>query len=245
MMKDFTSQIIGHRGASFNAPENTLSAIQLAWNLGIKKVEIDVHLSKDQQIVVIHDENTKRLTGKDALVKDQTLAELQNLNVCLKTGVDKIPTLKEVLETVPIESTLIIEIKCGKEIIPILEQEIASYSFDALTFICFDYNVISEVKKSFPNNKSLWLLDLDYTKETEKEYIGMESILKKTKQANLDGINVWAGKIADKNFVEAVKRANLLLYIWSTNSVELTKHFLKLGADAVTTDRPKWILDQL
>ncbi|MFN0728037.1 glycerophosphodiester phosphodiesterase family protein [Polaribacter gochangensis] len=244
-MKDFTSQIIAHRGASFNAPENTLSAIQLAWNLGVKKVEIDVHLSKDHQIVVIHDENTKRLTGKDTLVKDQTLVELKGLEVGVETGVDKIPTLKEVLKTIPKESTLIIEIKCGKEIIPILKREIATYSDVFLEFICFDYGVISEVKKSFPNYKSLWLLDLDYTNETKKEYIGIESILKKTKQANLDGIDVWAGKIADKNFVSTVKSANLLLYIWSTNSVDLAKYFLKLGVDAITTDRPKWILDQL
>ena len=244
-MKDFTSQIIAHSGASYDAPENTLSAIQLAWDLGIKKVEIDVHVSKDNQVVVIHDKNTLRLTGKEALVKDKTLAELQALGICLKTGVGKMPSLKEVLETIPKERTLIIEIKCGKEIIPILKQEIANYPSVFIEFICFDYDVITMIKKNLPNYKSLWLLDLDYSKKTKEEYIGIDSILKKTKHANLDGINVWAGKIADKNFVNAVKNENLLLYIWSTNVLETTKYFLKLGVDAVTTDRPKWMLDQL
>ena len=73
--------IIAHRGESFDAPENTLAAVNLAWERGADAVEIDVQLSKDNKIVVIHDENTKRTGGRNKLVKNQTLKELKELDV--------------------------------------------------------------------------------------------------------------------------------------------------------------------
>ena len=72
-------EIIGHRGASFDAPENTLAAIRLAWEQKADAAEFDVFLSKDGKIVVIHDANTKRTAGVDKRVVDQTLDELRAL----------------------------------------------------------------------------------------------------------------------------------------------------------------------
>ena len=71
--------IIGHRGASYDAPENTLASVNLAWAKGAAAAEIDVHLSADGQVVVVHDFNTKKLYGRDREVKDQTYAELLEL----------------------------------------------------------------------------------------------------------------------------------------------------------------------
>ena len=75
------SLIIAHRGESFDAPENTLASINLAWERGAGAVEIDVHLSKDNQIVVIHDSNTKRVGAKNKKVSKQTLSELKKLDI--------------------------------------------------------------------------------------------------------------------------------------------------------------------
>lgn len=63
--QDGFMEMIGHRGASHDAPENTLAAIRLAWEQGADAVEVDVHLSRDGQIVVVHDANTRR-TGRAA-----------------------------------------------------------------------------------------------------------------------------------------------------------------------------------
>ena len=73
-------EIIAHRGASYDAPENTLASVQLGWERNADAVEVDVYLSKDRKIVVIHDENTKRTTGHDGLVHKMTWAQLRQLD---------------------------------------------------------------------------------------------------------------------------------------------------------------------
>jgi glycerophosphoryl diester phosphodiesterase len=65
-------EIIAHRGASHDAPEDTLAAVSLGWKRNADAVEVDVYLSEDKQIVAIHDKNTKRSTGHDGLVKEMT-----------------------------------------------------------------------------------------------------------------------------------------------------------------------------
>src|SRR5580698_8356847 len=98
-------EIIAHRGSSFEAPENTLAAVNLAWRQRADAVEIDVHLSRDGRLVVIHDSNTRRTTGVNRKVARQTLAELHALDAGRWKGLtwlgEKIPSLEEVLASVP------------------------------------------------------------------------------------------------------------------------------------------------
>jgi glycerophosphoryl diester phosphodiesterase len=72
-MPEKSALIIAHRGESFDAPENTMAAINLAWERGAEAVEIDVHLSKDNEVVVFHDVNTKRVAGVDKKIAAQNL----------------------------------------------------------------------------------------------------------------------------------------------------------------------------
>ena len=93
-------RIFAHRGASAYAPENTLPAFALAMQQGADGIELDVHLTKDGELVVIHDEKLDRTTNGTGLVKDYTLAELRSL--CADNRMDgfaeaRIPTLREVL----------------------------------------------------------------------------------------------------------------------------------------------------
>src|SRR5439155_19827959 len=98
-------EIIAHRGASWDAPENTVAAINLAWKQKADASEFDVFLSKDGKIIVIHDKDTKRVAGVDKQVIDQTFDELRQLDVGKWKGPnfagEKIPTLAEMLATVP------------------------------------------------------------------------------------------------------------------------------------------------
>src|SRR5690242_159422 len=74
-------RIVAHRGASAEAPENTMSAFRRAWELGVECVELDVHVTRDGETVVIHDDTTERTGGRDRAVAAQTLAELRELDV--------------------------------------------------------------------------------------------------------------------------------------------------------------------
>lgn len=97
-------KVIGHRGAKAYAPENTLSSIHAAADLGIEWVEVDVKLTKDSEAIIFHDEELERCTGAQGLVKDFTLAEIRELDAGSWYGEsfvgEKIPTLEELLNTV-------------------------------------------------------------------------------------------------------------------------------------------------
>src|SRR3954454_10841881 len=90
-------EIIGHRGASFDAPENTVASFRLGYEQKADACELDVYLTKDGRIVVIHDKDTRRTAGVDRPVVQQTLDELKKLDAGKWKGDrfagEKIPTL--------------------------------------------------------------------------------------------------------------------------------------------------------
>ena len=117
-MKGFSQNtIIAHRGASYLAPENTVAAAKLAWELGAGAVEVDVHLSKDNRVMVIHDKDTKKTcSGKKNLTIESTPSILlRDLDAGIWKGEEfkgeKIPFLSEIIETVPDGKILVVEIK--------------------------------------------------------------------------------------------------------------------------------------
>src|SRR6266550_9364554 len=102
---------VGHRGASALAPENTLRAIELAIDLGLDLVEVDVYLSRDGEVVVIHDENLRRLAGRSEAVADLTAAELSRVDLGAGQGV---PRLVDVLRLARGRIGVYIELKGTK-----------------------------------------------------------------------------------------------------------------------------------
>lgn len=90
-------EFIAHRGASYFEPENTLKAVKRALEMGADRVEVDVRLSKDKELVVIHDPTVDRTTDGTGQVEDMTLQELKKLNA--GKG-ERIPTLQEIIEAI-------------------------------------------------------------------------------------------------------------------------------------------------
>lgn len=121
--------ILAHRGASAQAPENTLAAFRLAAEAGADGIELDVHLSQDGEIVVIHDEQVDRTTNGHGWVHAMTLAELKALDAgswfSPRFSGERIPTLAEVLEAVgPAVQLINIELKSGRVLYPGLETRV-------------------------------------------------------------------------------------------------------------------------
>ncbi|MBI9069218.1 MAG: hypothetical protein JEZ09_18115 [Salinivirgaceae bacterium] len=243
--------IVAHRGESFIAPENTLAAINLAWANKVTAVEIDVQLTLDNQIVVIHDYNTQRLGNINLVVKKSKLHDLKAIDVgsfkCAAYAGEQIPTLHEVLKTVPSNGKLIIEIKCGIEIIPYLVDEITNSALAShqIEIISFNYQVLSKIRSLVPKHKLLWLLKLNYYFPSCLSGINKRRIANKISKAQLDGINVWAGKTINKKFVNYFKDKKLLVYTWTTNDLSTAQKLSKLNVDAITTDRAAWLIDKM
>ena len=191
-------EIIAHRGASHDAPENTLASVNLAWKRNADAVEIDVFLSKDGKIVAIHDKTTKRYGGPDRTVASQTFAELRKLDVGTwknkKWAGERIPTLVEVLKTIPKGKRLFIEIKSGPEIIPQLKRDLKAAGKTAAqtAVIAFSYETIAAVKRALPRLKAYWVVKLKRSHKTGNWLPTPATLIRKTTAARLDGVDLSA-----------------------------------------------------
>lgn len=145
--------VIAHRGASGNAPENTLSAIKLALEQRADMIEIDVFLSKDGHIVVMHDETVNRTTNGKGKVADLTLAQLKQLDAgswfSKQFAGEPVPTLAEVLATVQGKAQLLIEIKeSGRGISQKVDALVAQHQAQTWCIVqSFDNQVIENLRK--------------------------------------------------------------------------------------------------
>ncbi len=125
-----TTKVIAHRGASGYAPENTMASIYKALEMNADYVEIDVHLSKDGKVMVIHDKDLNRTTTGSGLVADHTLEELKQLDAgswySEEFAGEQIPTLSEVIAATNGKSVLLIELKIGNVEYEGIEEKIDS-----------------------------------------------------------------------------------------------------------------------
>ncbi|MTI61696.1 MAG: glycerophosphodiester phosphodiesterase [Firmicutes bacterium] len=153
------TKVIAHRGASAYAPENTLPSFEKAVDVGVDGLELDVHLSKDRELVVIHDERIDRTSNGTGFVKDLTLAKLKKFDFGSWFNMDfcgtRIPTLGEVIELLDRKKwtgLLNIEIKSDIVIYPGIEEKLinivkANKLEDRVIFSSFNHQCLTIIKK--------------------------------------------------------------------------------------------------
>lgn len=240
--------VVAHRGSSANAPENTLAAFRLAWDHGADAVEGDFYLSGDQQIVALHDKSTKRTSGVDWDVREQSLASLQTLDVGKWKGDrfsgQRIPTLKQVGEVISAEGRLVLEIKDSPRIVPFLAEAIentpalAALVPDRLIIIAFSDEVVSACKKLMPEVKALWLTGFNTNELTGEITPSIGSILATLTRVQADGLDCSAAAHIDEQFAQQLRNAGYEFHVWTVNDPTVAVRFQRLGVDSITTDRP-------
>lgn len=233
-------EIIGHRGSSYLAPENTVASAKLAWEEGADAVECDIYFSKDNKIIACHDANTKRTTGKSLVIKDTEAAQLRDLDAGsfkdVKYKGEKLPFLDELIQTIPDGKELVIEIKCGPEVLPELKKTIAKYGNEKkFVFIAFDFETIKETKKVFPEKACYWLC-------SNKELL--EKTIDLVPEAGLDGISL-SYSIIDEEIANKTRQLNLGLFTWTVDNPEEANRLISLGVKGITTNRPGWLREQV
>lgn len=233
---------IAHRGASYLAPENTVASAKLAWERGADAVECDIYLTKDNRVMVIHDKDTKRTcSGKKNLsIEDSPSMLLRDLDAGSwkdeKYKGEKIPYLSEIIETVPAGKTLVVEIKCNKDVLPHLKRVVEnSGKADQIVFIAFDWNTIVAAKKEFPDNKCYWLSS---SKSAVKRKIP------EVVAEGLEGVNL-NNSIIDEEIVTLAKEHNLEVLAWTVDDPVEAKRLNDLGVTKITTNRPQWLKEEL
>ncbi len=239
------TQIIAHRGASKLAPENTLSAIEKALELGVDMIEFDIHLSKDGEIIVLHDEMLGRTTDGSGNVADYTLKELKTFDAGSWFGDEfkgeRIPMLKEVLTLVDGKSTCLIEVKWNQEgVYKGMEENIVAEikSFEAENWVIvqsFESSYLENINQLNPNiqlGKLLigsWLLPVPFYFDYQFHWG------KFTPPNYISWVNFYS-KRATPLYIKSLKKKGVKVGVFTPNSEKDLIKQINMGVDAVITD---------
>jgi glycerophosphoryl diester phosphodiesterase len=228
-----------------------MASVKLAWQQDADVVEVDIHLSKDKEIVVVHDRNAKRTGGLNKNINELNLHELKQLDFGSWKGAEwsgeKIPLLRDVLESVPQGKRLFVEVKCGPEIIGplaiLLNQNIVPLS--NIVIMHFDLNTLLKIKDNFPENEILFLYEfLPFSIGYLRKKL-MNGAVNKARENNFHGINIENIPEYDIEFINTCRANKLKTYCWVVNDPARAKYLIDSGIDGITTDRPGWLKKQL
>ena len=250
-----TPLIIGHRGASALAPENTLVAFQRALDDGAEGVEFDVRLARDRVPVVIHDATLRRTLLRDGLVADLTSAELRRCSAGLwfvHKHLDKldkadhdlatahVPTLDETLQLVgPRSAAVYIEMKCEapSEYAALAEAVVARVRTHELVeravVKCFAHDAIREVKRLAPDIRTAALFD----RTLSRPHITRRKIIALAAACGADEISLHRS-LARRPVVEAAIHHGFAVVAWTVDDPVWLTRARDWGLRAVITNNP-------
>ena len=213
---------IGHRGARAYAPENTLVSFKKAIQLGANAIELDIRQTKDKKLIVFHDENTKRLTGKDALVKDLRLKEIKQLDI----NRTKIPTLEEALDFLKNKVRKILielkEIGFEKKVLNLIKERKLD---NKAIIISFHKNALKNFRKF---NKNI---------ETGFLYVKNPNPIKTARELKVQYLLPLYRFIHTAD-VEKAHENGLKIIVWTINTRREVKEYFKKGVDGIPSDKP-------
>jgi glycerophosphoryl diester phosphodiesterase len=255
-------EIIAHRGASHDAPENTLSSFKLGYKQNADACELDLHLTQDGKIVLMHDFDTLRVSGVSNKIAQTSFADLRKLEIGQwgdwkgSAFHEPIPTLAEALALMPDGKKFFLEIKCRDnaedekrtttKTLPEMKKVLKASGKTAqqTPMITFNYASAKAAKKLMPDHDVYWLLSWNKNKKTG-EYPNIDEVIAKAKEAKLDGLDLNSGFPIDKEFVKKVHGAGLKLYTWTVDDPAIAKTEVEAGVDGITTNRPEFLRAEL
>lgn len=251
--------IIGHRGASAYEPENTIPAFELAEDLNADYVELDVHLTKDGELIVMHDDDVKRTTEAAGKIKDFTLAELKQLTADEKKGKKiaasgrneeayEIPTLREVVEQLKGDLRFVIELKdteqypgIEEELVRLMKEQeligIDAEGYPEAVILSFDKKALKKVHKIEPEIPLIQLVSFDEGEEAALTKKELKDIL-----SYASGINVSYEALTPP-FVNTMHDKGLAVYAYTVNDAEAALRLKAMGVNGIATDEPD-LLDE-
>ena len=227
------TEIMAHRGSRINRPENTLAAFEEAVRVGADGIELDVHLSQDGQVVVLHDETLDRTTDGSGFVHEWTLADLQQLDAGSwfdpAFSGQRIPSLAEVLdllEALGFRGRLNIKLKRGKnrgmekKIHSLLEQK--QRSFEVL-FSSFSLRALWRLHRLLPGAEVAYLIKKSRFLLLLGKYLPWISSL----------------HLSQKSYLPKPFYSSKRIRIWTVNQEKGMKKAFQLGVEAIITDKPE------
>lgn len=218
--------VIAHRGGGDLFPENTLMAFQQSEALGVDMVECDVHVSRDGELMVIHDPTLKRTAGQALRVSDLTREELARVDVGQGQGV---PTLTALLDSIAIP--VVVEIKT----LPVVQGLMRLLSANPnlvqrIIPISFYHQAVKELVDRTPGLQAGVLLagvPIDLADIAKRAHVRLLSL---------------HYEMVDRALVEAMHAENVMVSVWTPNTAEEIQTMVDAGVDGIASDRPDLVL---
>ncbi len=229
-------QVYGHRGAAGEAPENTIAGARHAITRGVRQVEIDLRLSADKQLVIVHDNTALRTAGVKRQITRMTAKQLSQLDARAfgtpwprKAGCG-IPTLKQFMRRCPEIRHYQLEVKSDETTDkPVLIKKLGEQfpnraATKNIVVTSFDYAFLEQLNQQLPH---IPIGAISYKRPA----------FKVARDLGCDYFCIHES-IATPAFVEKIQRSNMHLSIWTVNNPVTIKRFYKMGVDSVITDYP-------
>ena len=223
--KEYTTEVIAHRGGGDLSTENTVESIRAAIEAGATASEIDVQRTADGHYVIFHDNTLKRLCNDPRTIQELTLEEIKKLRITAPDGHQvRIATLEEILNTAKDEINLYIELKgksAGMQMANDVYQMLVERNMvNQVRIISLNANLITQVEKTYPDVETEYLCYIAYgqLESMEVDAIGLEEELATTKR--IDNLHD-AGKKVD---------------VWTANSFGSIIRFMVSNVDGIITD---------
>ncbi|MCB0509853.1 MAG: glycerophosphodiester phosphodiesterase [Chitinophagales bacterium] len=234
------TKIIAHRGFSSEAPENSLSAFQLAIESGAEYFELDVQKSLDGVIVVSHDDKLKRCSSTDSKlsIKEEEWSRLKEEKVGYPEKfqdrflTEKLPTLEEALLLAKGKIKVCVEIKVHNAEEEILEIIRKTGMQKEVIIFSFHYDVLEKIRAKDASIPLLYLMVMSSNKN-----------LRQATKINASAIGVGSLTKVNSKFVSKVHKAGLELWKWTVNEKEEMQELIDLSIDGIITNYPNWALE--
>ena len=235
-------QIIGHRGARGEAPENTLGGFQYIHDLGIRAVEFDVRQLKDQELVLMHDDNFLRTAGTDQPLYDldsTQLAPYNQAHIWMDWETQITPTLRQSLKIMQDFEHLEVEVKTVETqadadvLTDTLEQQLKGFENTAV-ITSFDPKIHIALQQRKSDFKRGLLIEDDIREKAIEQALSFGCC-----QIG------WMNQLASDEIILATQQAQLAISVWTVNDIDRAKQLRDLGINGLITDFPKLMLAHL
>ena len=230
--------ISAHRGGSIEAPENTIESFEYSIELGSSYIETDVQLSSNGIPYIFHDNDLKRLFGKNIIFNSLHSDEIDELILFDKY---KIPTLESTLQKFP-DTLFQIDVKTDEVVLPTMEVIKKTNSTDKVCIASFSSKRLKQVHNLYPE---ICLSMGPF--EVMKLLLASFGLYRKKVPGNCLQIPIYQYgiKLVTKRFINYIHSIGLKIHVWTINDEDTMQRLIDLGVDGIITDRPKTLKDLL
>ena len=229
---------IAHRGGSGLAPENTLTAFELAIQLGVDLIEVDVHGTADGAVVVVHDSTLTRTTDRQGAVRELTLSQIRKADAGSRfqppTKNEVIPTLEEVLELTRNRAVLLIEIKAdflAERVLQIVESMEAESHVIIQSFNPETVHRVKLLNSSIPTALVVGKLPTTPSRVRARRMVG------EVLEAGANVLSIWHAVLTPQ-FFEEVRRRGISVWTWTVDEQIIMRDLIQMGVQGIITNFP-------